>query len=180
MKKVFIDVGMYNGDSIEQFFNWYKLIDDPLEYEVYGFEPNPEKFKEAAKKIGHRQKVRIDELAAWTEDGEIEFAVDDVGSTVMQSKRNWESSPKIKVKCFDFSRWLSERFNSEYFIVLKMDIEGAEFPLLEKMIKDGTDKLINELLVEFHPNKVSDYTTADKNDLIQRLTERGVEVYEWH
>jgi FkbM family methyltransferase len=180
MRKVFIDLGMYNGDSIEQFYNWYKLIDNPLEYEIFGFEPNPGSFRLADKKIGHRQNVVLEELAAWTEDGEAEFAVDDIGSTVMKTKRNWDSSEHITVKTFDFSRWLKARFREDCFIVLKMDIEGAEFPLLEKMIKDGTDKLVNELLVEFHPNKVSDYTTTHKNDLIQRLTYRGVEVYEWH
>lgn len=180
MAKVFIDVGTYDGDTIEQFFNWYKLIDYPLGYEVYGFEPNPEMFRAAKKKVGHREKVNLEQSAAWVEDGEIEFAVDDIGSTVMQTKKNWESSPKIKVKCFDFSQWLKDNFTTEDYIVLKMDCEGAEFPILKKMINDGTDKLVNKLLVEFHPNKVTDYTTTDKNDLIQRLTYRRVEVFEWH
>lgn len=180
MRKVFIDVGAYDGDTIEQFYNWYKLIDNPLEYEIYGFEPNPEMFKAAKKKVGHRQNVVLEESAAWVEDDEIEFAVDDIGSTVMKTKRNWEASPKITIKSFDFSKWLAANFTAEDFIVCKMDVEGAEFPILEKMIRDGTDKLVNELLVEFHPNKVTDYTTTDKNDLIQRLTYRGVEVYEWH
>jgi hypothetical protein len=57
------------------------------------------------------------------------------------------------VACFDFSRWLSDLRTSHPrpdVIVVKMDIEGAEVPVLQKMIEDGTDALIDELLVEWH------------------------------
>ena len=35
-----------------------------------------------------------------------------------------------------------------------MDIEGAEVQVLEKMKADGTDALVDELLVEWHGQKV--------------------------
>lgn len=180
MRKVFIDLGTYDGDSIEQFYNWYKLVDDPNKYDVYGFEPNPEMFKLAQKKVGGKKNVKLQRQAAWIADEVREFAVDDIGSTLMDSKINWESSPKTKVKCFDFSKWLKSNFTDEDFIVLKMDIEGAEFPLLKKMIANSTDRLISQFLIEFHPNKVRDYTTTNKNDLIQRLAHRGGDIIEWH
>ena len=37
----------------------------------------------------------------------------------------------------------------------KMDIEGAEYHVLPKMIKDGTIKYINEIYIEWHYKKVN-------------------------
>lgn len=38
---IFVDIGAYNGDTVEQFFNWGKVITDPNDFIVYAFEPNP-------------------------------------------------------------------------------------------------------------------------------------------
>lgn len=97
----------------------------------------------------------------------------------MEGKRKvWESSPKVKVKTFDFSSFLKHL--EDDFVVVKMDIEGAEFMVLDKMIRDGTDKVCDWLLVEFHPNKVQQYVTSDKINLVEVLKARGVNVLEWH
>ena len=57
----------------------------------------------------------------------------------------------------DFSRWLKEMVarhteadGSKPFVVVKMDIEGAEYAVLEELVHDGTIALISELMVEFH------------------------------
>ena len=85
--------------------------------------------------------------------------------------------PHIEVECFDFSEWVKQ-FKDDYLLV-KMDIEGAEFPVLEKMLSDGTAGYMDKILCEFHPNKVQDYTTDDKNDLIRKLS-KVTTVEEWH
>lgn len=179
---VFIDLGAYSGDSIEEFKNWSKLsFPDKENWQLYAFEPNP-KFREYWDNQTHNN-LTFSNMAAWTEDTEIEFAVDQtdtpLGSSLMQSKKKvWDNSPKIKVQAFNFSEWLKQ-FKDD-FVVLKMDIEGAEFKVLDKMISDNTDKIPYVMMVEFHPNKVTDYTTLDKNRLIGKLQKRGVNVKEWH
>jgi len=60
-----------------------------------------------------------------------------------------------------------------------MDVEGSEFPILEKMLKDDTAKYMNQLWVEMHPNKVREYTSIDSNNLIERLKQH-TEVELWH
>jgi len=121
--------------------------------------------------------------AAWTENGISEFAVDDsdapLGSTLMPGKKSiWDTKDKIKVTTFDLSQWLTQ-FRDD-FVVLKMDCEGAEFPILNKMIADGTVTIPYVMMVEFHPNKVIEYTTTYKNGLIRKLQKLGVNIKEWH
>jgi len=58
------------------------------------------------------------------------------------------------IKVINFSDYLSKKLNyckkSEVKILVKMDIEGSEIPLLKDMIKRKTINLINILYVEFH------------------------------
>lgn len=181
MRRIFIDLGSYDGDTIEQFFNWGKLIGDPYDFYIFGFEPNL-KFREQHKSLQkNKRNVKIENKAAWTYDGTLAFWVDlanePVGSTAMKSKAEKLESVEELVQCFDFSMWLKQ-FKDDYVIV-KMDIEGAEFPVLEKMLSDGTAEIPDKLFVEFHPNKVIEYTTTDKNDLIKRF-KKFVDIEEWH
>lgn len=182
MRNVYIDLGCYDGDSVEQFRNWCKIAFDPeWEWQIFAFDPNP-RFRESwERKTGRGTKFQS--KAAWIHDGEIEFAVDGtenpLGSTVMPGKKSiWDHFEKITVPCFDFSEFLKAFHDA--FVVVKMDIEGAEFPILEKMIQDGTIKIPALLAVEFHPNKVVEYSTTDKIDLIDRIKPFCPRLVEWH
>lgn len=78
--------------------------------------------------------------AAWTYDGEIGFNEDGIrGHIAPGGMRN--------IPCFDFSAWIRTLPSP---VVVKMDIEGAEYPIIEKLHADGTDKNIELLMVELH------------------------------
>jgi FkbM family methyltransferase len=180
MKYVYIDLGAYDGDSLDYFLNRNDLPTCTCDFDIYAFEPNPylDTYWKAITKSN--KKIIYSPKAAYIDNEEREFTVDlsenAFGSTLMQSKRNWGVGEIVSVQCFDFSEWMKQ-FADDY-VVVKMDIEGAEFPILEKMIGDGTDRIIDELLCEFHPNKVTEFTTDYKDNLISRL--RCGKVIEWH
>lgn len=178
---IYIDLGCNDGKTVEEFRNWAKLaFPDQKDWVIYAFDPNP-KFLDKWEGI-ENEGTHFSQAAAWTHDGQIEFAVEQteesLGSTIMPGKKKvWDSSPKMNVDCFDFSKFLLQ-FKEDY-VVVKIDAEGAEFPVLEKLIKDNTHVIIDVLMVEFHPNKVVEYTTDDKNSLIERLS-KDIKVLEWH
>lgn len=183
--KHFIDLGAYTGDTVREFQNWVQLIDKPENWTVHSFEPNPNLHDQMIRVSRDYNNVIFDNSAAWIADGFIEFAADQsdtpMGSTVMQGKHAiWDISPRMRVKCFDFSQWLKKTFNENDHVIVKMDIEGAEFPVLEKMIKDHSITIPKLLLVEFHANKVRDYTTDNKNELIERVHKAGGNLKQWH
>lgn len=81
-------------------------------------------------------------------------------------------------------------FTYSDFIFVKMDIEGAEWPVLEKMINDGTIGLIDELAFECHfawqDEEYFSYAQVDKThtrqdciDMTFRLRRLGVSVHDW-
>jgi FkbM family methyltransferase len=135
---------------------------EPLVHEyqpdlLYGFDPWPGLVEGEREYEGAR--VVLERKAAWIEDGEIEFArvrgFRAWNSTVVRAKGTrgeWSGAGDvIRVPCFDFSAWLSTLTEPA---VVKMDVEGAEFEILERMVDDGTDLLVSELLVEWHDDRM--------------------------
>lgn len=179
---VFVDLGCYDGDSVEQFRNWRRLaFPDKGDWVIHAFDANPKWHDKWETMKDDNTFFHL--KAAWVEDTELEFAVDSadkpLGSTLMPGKEKiWNNNEKILVEAFDFSFWLKQ-FKDDY-VVVKMDTEGAEFPILDKMIKDGTITIPDKLLVEFHPNKVVEYSTQDKDRLVQLIKDLGVDIMEWH
>lgn len=183
-RHIYIDVGAYDGDSIKYFMTARRGLPVAAdEFELYAFEPNPA----FAKKLGRLQKrypnlLTVSTDAAWVADGTHEFALDQsktpLGSTLMASKHDiWNANPIVTVTTFDLDAFIRQ-FAGDYIIV-KMDIEGAEFPICEKLLATGTIELIAQLWVELHPNKVTEYTTTDKLRLMKQLRRRTY-FEEWH
>ena len=139
---------------------------------LYGFDPWPGLVEGETDVNGTR--VVLQRKAAWIEDGEIEFAhvrgLRGWDSTVMREKNTHDEWSRddavIRVPCFDFSEWLRGLPEPP---VVKFDVEGAEFPILERLVEEGTDTLVAELLVEWHDTKMPEYADR-KASLLTELT----------
>jgi FkbM family methyltransferase len=57
---------------------------------------------------------------------------------------------EMEVPLVDFATWLTTNFREEDSVVVKMDIEGGEFPILEKLISSKQLCLIDTLAWECH------------------------------
>ena len=82
------------------------------------------------------------------------------------------------VECIDFSQWVGVNFVKDDYIIMKMDIEGSEYKVLPKMIKDNTIQYIDELIIEWHSGMVLGYEDLHAK-LKKELTDLGVVVQSW-
>lgn len=159
MKHVYIDVGANIGDTIRQFRNWKSLAyDSDIKWEMYAFDPDP-RMADYWKKRPEKDTTFINK-AAWLYNGQAVFisANDPLSSTLMSEKE--VEGTELIVECIDFSKWL-RRFENDH-VILKVDIEGAELPLLTRMIEGGTDHIPQLTLVEFHDGKMPKYDSNKK------------------
>jgi len=192
MKNIFLDCGTNICQGLTYFYN-NGIIDDT--YEIHTFEPN---------NIGCRVKERIEKIkeqiplniiiydsAVWIEDGFVSFnqeygkspsgdidlagvmsSIDGVGIDTPGYKN------KMKVPSINFSKFISELPDDSH-IICKMDIEGAEFQVLRHMIKEGTIKKIKKIYVEFHERYVETESLETEKELIQIISDLGVEIDVW-
>ena len=179
MKKVFIDCGANNGCSVRMFRGIY---DKDETYKVFCFEPNPV-FDEWYDDLD----VILIEKAVWIRDEMLTFyqienradGKESGASTLNETKAMAHKNVtvhEIKVEAIDFSTWIVDNLDPDDEIILKMDIEGSEYEVLDKMIEDETISYIDKLYIEFHWEKIG-LDKGDHDHLLERLGD--LEIEEW-
>ncbi len=166
MKKAIIDCGGWKGDSIEflrkQFGN----------YTVHTFECNPVFFSY----YNNFENHILHKKAVWIFNGDVTFYLQDNplwdGHSICKEKSNVKYP--ITVKCIDFSKWILDNFTKEDELFLKMNIEGAEYKVLDKMLKDNSIDYFNkQLIISFHQERYTDITSLEnQNRIIIELKKR--------
>ncbi len=152
VNKYYIDAGAYTGDTLDLFLSKYPNSD---EFKIILFECNPVLVSKLISVVN--ENITLEDKAIWIYDGEINLYLgseSDLSSSLIREKVNINKNNSIIVKCIDFSRYILDNFSEDDFIVLKLDIEGAEFDVLNKMIDDGSIKYIDELCGELHAGKI--------------------------
>jgi len=175
-KFFFIDCGSNIGDTIELFLQKYK---NAKKYQIIAFEPN----KDLAKYYKRFTNVVLYQKAVWIADETKKFYVGTKNQHSTNSrlddfyygrkKTKYKTEPEI-VECIDFSQYIKSNFNLKDNIILKMDIEGAEYFVLTKMITDNTISYINEIYIEFH--ETQNTQSFDKNKILKKIQEMGVKI----
>jgi FkbM family methyltransferase len=181
MRKIFLDCGAHEATSVKRFKKEYP---GSKEYEIYSFEG----MAECKKSFKKYPDVKFKNNLVWIEDGAREFYVNGrEGSSVYKDKAERRGSGgkgklSVKpetVKSIDFDRWIKEEFNKDDYIILKMDIEGAEYEVVEHMIKNGSISYIDKLYIEWHRVKVKEITVERHLDLLESLADLNIVPYHW-
>lgn len=130
--------------------------------QVFAFEPDPWAFAALRERVGRKQNVTLIEAAAGTSTDAIKlfrnFDFDDdpaaksLGSSIVPEKTDIDHQDAISVAQIDFVTWL-EKQKTDIFL-LKVDIEGAEVALLEKLLASPAMDRITWLFVETHEHLV--------------------------
>ena len=185
MRKIFIDCG-YNMGNVTDLFQ----EKNKQNYEYFAFEANPYIYK----KVKSRHPFcKLENKAVWIKDSTVPFYVIELdknesksrfmsgASTLNKKKAEWNElghrkQIEINVDCIDFSSFILNNFDRKDEIIVKMDIEGAEYEVLGKMIAEDSISYINDLIIEFH----DDRTEKDSGPIKKELENKGVKVKIWH
>ena len=178
MNRYFIDCGAHCGESIiaakQRFGNDIITI---------SFEPIPGLAKQLQEIHKNNPTVHIQNSAVWINNEIKKFHLSEEftdGSSLLNSLNNLRNDHYLSIPCFDLSLWIKESFSEDDYIILKLDIEGAEYEVLNKLIEDGTINMINELWGEWHDMKISDpHTLKLSKKVYQYLKDNNIEFKEW-
>jgi len=168
--RYYIDLGMYNGELMENVISIFPSFDKYI-----GFEPVPELCEEALMKFAGDDRVLIYNKAVSIKDEKsAKFYVCycekkggckgngnivGTGSTLCKNKitANIKKSVFINVGTINFSKYIIDNFNKKDEIVLKIDIEGEEYNLLTDMLKTGAIEYVDKIYCEWHYHKMKGY-----------------------
>lgn len=175
-KKLFIDCGGYDGCSVLIF-----LLANP-DFCAVSFEPNEEFWPNY-----DTLPTRLEKKAVYVHDGTVSFIIDPIdgdGSTLIEGKKidfhnkvSNEECPVVTVPCIDLSRYVREMAEEYDVIVLKLDVEGAEYDILEKMLSEGTLALVDRLYCEFHNKKIP--LASGRHEKVLREVVATLPVEDW-
>ena len=201
-RHVFLDLGANDGDTTYNFFGlksysqggYFKDI-IPLDvvqnykWEVHSIEANPvfdQDLIRMQKNISEKHDIFIyNSTVAWIYDGQIDFYFDTLnkitsfwGSSVIEEHPDVIKSGKIKKKmrCIDIAGIL-KKYSKEDFVVIKMDIEGAEYNLLLHFMQTNTMELIDYLLIEYHQDVTK--IRIDHKMLESIFDNYGIRYFQW-
>lgn len=170
---IYIDVGCHDGESIKDFYKGLFNNINPEGIRSIGIDPLGKYFNEWHI-ITERHGTDFINKVALDYNGETEFSEkeQDIKSSAMKDKINYETGKIYKVPCFDFSEFI-RRLNVD--VIIRMDIEGAEYPVLEKMIEEGTINRVKFLGIEWHSQKMlhKPYVLFQQ-EIIKKLDELGI------
>lgn len=134
---VVVDAGGYAGE-------WSAAIHEKYRCRVYIFEPVAKYYQKIAKRFAGAAGVKIflAGLAGGTRDEII--SIEDVGSSIFKSSANQEKIQLLDVKQFFVNEGLKR------IDLLKINIEGGEYELLERLISTGLIEKVKCIQVQFH------------------------------
>lgn len=165
--KIFLDVGYYVGKALDYYA---PLMDET--WRVYVFEPNTELDVESSLKRFSFKASWI-KKAVWVEDGLVDFRISGREDASHMDIIRTSTDRKIQVPSIDFSKFVAN-LPKEATIICSFDGEGAEFPVLRKMLKEKTIQKITLLDIEFHHRLLTEEDAATTSSLIQEIQREGV------
>lgn len=176
--KYFIDCGAHCGESILQAKQRFGQ-----DITVISFEPIPYFANQLKEIYKDDDTVMVENAAVWINQDIKKFYVHGEitdGSSLLTLYGGVEEGRYINIPCFDLSSWIMDTFDSDDYLILKLDIEGAEYEVLNKLIEDGAIKMIKELWGEWHHQKIEDeYTHKLAKKIQDYLSENHVYFNIW-
>ena len=160
-KRIFIDCGAHCGESI---LEAKRRFGDDIK--IVSFEANINLHTKLAEHFKDDPNVTIHNKAAWTHNDTIKFHLSTAfsdGSSVYKEKVSGGVSENIyqTVQCRDVAEYINAL--EDYEIILKLDVEGAEYEILNHMIKQDVMHKVSEFHGEWHPTKI------DKDEVKQLI-----------
>lgn len=148
---------------------WTKYILTRMPKRVYCFEPNLKALDNLRNNMKDEKNVTIVPKAIGTENGKIKFYADE--NSLISSIYPTGNNIEYEVDCVTFDSFLEEH-GLDKIDLFKLDIEGAEFPILRSFGKDQFDK-IDAFLIEYH-----EWNGGTKQELIDKLESNGYLIQE--
>jgi len=186
-KILFID----GGSNVGQAYSYFsKLL--PVQTKFVLFEPNPNCIPFLNKIYAHENVLEINNNALYINNSKtVLSSINDKelcseGASIIADHNNKYSKinhPIAEIQCIDISKYIDSKSDEYEFIILKLDIECAEYDVLEYLIETKTIKKVCLVIVEWHDQYMSSDTSNSyiqrRKQITNKLTELKITCLDW-
>ena len=189
-RKFFLDCGANTGSTYKLF---HEIWPNPEEYYMISFEIDPILAPYYAGFVNHTAMVP---LGVSFEEGNFEAYLEPAwqpektsaskwgGGSLFtfskEGKNEWRGLKRlVNVPTFDLSQFILDNFHEDDEVVLKIDIEGAEYRVIDQMLKKGAFKMVDTFFLEFHDWQPTGWNKTQKDNLRKRMKLAGVGFKKW-
>lgn len=205
--KIVIDGGVNLLQGFEQMFN-KKIINKEFECYLFEPNPNciPIIKNKLSNETYSEMKIQVIQKALSDENNIVNLRLETVpgehrlqytdevvgydtklggGSSILGTewiKPGWideKNFSDVQVEALKTSEFILNSLSRRDYIVLKLDVEGAEFKIIEDLLKNNILKYFNEAYIEWHPQNNSHYTNNDVKKFKKSLIRKGIFVGFW-
>lgn len=193
-KTIFVDCGTNLGQGYTNLTKTLALSND----QIYMFEPSKYCYEKLVEKYSQYPNFHINQKAVWNKNEtrilNIEFCPIENGfyggatNILMENFKildrdmglmnEWPPKVSDEVECIDLSEFISTNIDLNENIILKLDIEGAEYEVIDKMIDDDVLRHINTIAVEWHPHMRKD-ECKDISYYVDEFRRHNINYIEW-
>ncbi len=184
------------GTNLGQGYTFFKQYFTPKIYDAILIEPNPNCMAIVKKNFSNQSHITFMENAAWVNTEKLNFfglvednrgKTSDGGSVLTNHNATFYEANKeqsIEVKALSLAELIKEKSKVYSQIIIKMDIESAEYEVLQDLINTKASEHISYMYIEFHSqyfaeNEIKKYKDLEIQ-LIKNLKEENVGVSLWH
>ena len=173
-----------NSVFVDCWANVWLIIDIArfMDMEVYAFEPNPQAIKLLNKKYVNDEKVHIYPNAVSNNNWKMDFYTNeteifDQWATIIKecAEIEWWKNDKVEVDIVRLSDIIKDDILQSHkkIHLLKLDIEWAEFDVINDIIDEWLYNNINYIVVETHERFFKNWKQKMK-DLQQKIKEKNI------
>lgn len=159
---VVFDVGGYEG-------SWAENINKKFKPNLYIFEPVKKYFDLIQTKFTNEDNVKVYNLGLSDSNKDLEINLLNDGSSIFIKSQNTET-----IKLVDIVTFMEEN-DINTIDLLKLNIEGSEYELLEHLIRKNKIKNIKNIQVQFHD--FVDYAIDRRDRIREFLSKTHKETY---
>lgn len=142
---------------------------------VYAFEPNPHAFQKLKKRLENFENVTCINKGVWDQNTTRQLYLHkeaskneefwSFASSIVKEKVNVDPGRSIEIQLVDLCEFIESL--DKPVDLLKMDIEGAEYEILEKFLEKYLQHKVKMTLVETHDSKIKG--SKEKSSRIRKI-----------
>jgi FkbM family methyltransferase len=144
-----LEIGGYNG-------TWIRKIISKYDPHVFVIEPVPHFFDQIKSEFSINPKFKISNVGVSEKNGHGKIYLDNDSTSAHVTNGN-----PVDVK-FETMEKILDDFGLDQVDLIQINIEGEEYSLLERLIKNGTINRFKNIQVQFHMG-MDNYMTRRKN-----------------